>query len=62
MMIAKTAIEVEEMIKRKYNVGDIIQPCIIIIGTVSEPLEILFFFDGIRYKVFSPIKDYRKYT
>lgn len=56
MMIAKTAVEVEEMIKRKYNVGDTIQPCIIIIGTVSEPLEILVFFDGIKYKVFLSIK------
>eukprot|EP00102_Acyrthosiphon_pisum_P026092 XP_016663302.1 PREDICTED: uncharacterized protein LOC107884853 [Acyrthosiphon pisum] len=38
MMIAKTTVEVEEMIKRRFNFGDTIQPCIIIIGTVSEPL------------------------
>ncbi|XP_060857146.1 uncharacterized protein LOC132938539 [Metopolophium dirhodum] len=56
MMIAPTAVEVEEMIKRKYNVGDTIQPCIIIIGTIREPLEVLVFFDSIKYKVFSPIK------
>ncbi|CAI6348572.1 unnamed protein product [Macrosiphum euphorbiae] len=55
-MIAPTAVEIEEMLKRKYNVGDTIQPCIIIVGTVCVPLEILVYFDGIKYKVFSPIK------
>jgi len=56
MMIAPTAVEIEEMLKRKYNVGDTIQLCIIIVGTVCDPLEILVYFYGIKYKVFSPIK------
>lgn len=40
----------------KYSVGDAIQPCILIVGTVSKPLEILVYFDGIKYTFFSPIK------
>lgn len=56
MMVAPTAVEIEEILKRKYNFGDAIQPCILIVGSVSEPLEILVFFDGMKYKFFSPIK------
>ncbi|KAL5241040.1 hypothetical protein ACI65C_008450 [Semiaphis heraclei] len=60
MMVAPTAVEIEEIFKRKYNVGDAIQPCILIVGTVTEPIEILVFFDGINFLVLWYLYDINK--
>lgn len=56
MIIAPTAVEIEEMLRRKTNAGEAIQLCLLIVGTICEPRKYWFFFYGIKYKMFSPIR------
>lgn len=56
LMVANTAVELEEMLKLKKNKNNPIQPCLLIVGSVVNPSQILVYFDEIRYTFFSIVK------
>lgn len=35
-----------------------IQPCVLVIGSLMDPKQILIYFDNIKYKMFSALKAY----
>jgi len=55
-LIAQTAAELEALLNSKKGNGNNIQPCLLIVGTISEPSQIMVYFDNIRYKVFSIVR------
>lgn len=56
LMVANTAVELEEMLKLKKSKNNPIQPCLLIVGTVVNPSQILVYFDEIKYTFFSIVK------
>lgn len=56
VLIAQTAAELEALLNSKKVNGSNIQPCLLIVGTISEPSQIMVYFDNIRYKVFSIVR------
>lgn len=54
--MASTITPLEEMMKLKKSNNNPIQPCLLIVGTVLNPTQILVYFDEIKYKFFSVIK------
>lgn len=55
-MVANTSVELEETMKARKLKNNPIQPCMLIIGTISNPTEIIIYFDEIKYTFFSVIK------
>lgn len=56
ILIAQTAAELEALLNSKKGNGNNIQPCLLIVGTISEPSQIMVYFDNIKYKVFSVVR------
>jgi len=56
LMVANTAVELEEMLKLKKSKNNPIQPCLLIVGTVVNPSQILVYFDEIKYTFFLIVK------
>lgn len=56
MIVANTAIELEEILKTRKTAKNPIQPCLLIAGTLSKPLQIMIYFDESKYVFFSIIK------
>eukprot|EP00102_Acyrthosiphon_pisum_P019773 XP_016656983.1 PREDICTED: uncharacterized protein LOC107882702 [Acyrthosiphon pisum] len=56
VLIAQTAAELEALLNSKKVNGNSIQPCLLIVGTISEPSQIMVYFDNIKYKVFSIVR------
>ncbi|XP_029347666.1 uncharacterized protein LOC107882231 isoform X2 [Acyrthosiphon pisum] len=56
IMVSNTAIGMEEMLKLRKSNNNPIQPCLLIVGTILNPTQILVYFDDVKYKFFSIIK------
>ncbi|CAI6372532.1 unnamed protein product [Macrosiphum euphorbiae] len=56
MIVSNTAIEIEEILKIRKNAKNPIQPCLLIVGTISNPPQIMVYFDESKYVFFSIIK------
>lgn len=56
MIIANTAIELHEIMKSRKNANHPIQPCLLIVGTISKPSQIMIYFDESKYVFYSIIK------
>jgi len=56
IIVANTAIEIEEILKIRKNGKDPIQPRLLIVGTISNPSQIMVYFDESKYIFFSIIK------
>ncbi|XP_029342241.1 uncharacterized protein LOC107885144 [Acyrthosiphon pisum] len=56
MIVANTAIEVEEILKIRKNDKIPIQPCLLVVGTILKPSQIMVYFDESKYVFFSIIK------
>lgn len=55
-MVANTVVELEENMKARKQKNVPIQPCMLIVGTIINPSQIIIYFDEIKYKFFSVIK------
>lgn len=55
MIVANTGIEVEEILKIRKNDKIPIQPCLLVVGTILKPSQIMVYFDE-SYVFFSIIK------
>lgn len=56
IIIAHTAVEVELILEKLKKQKNNIQPCILIVGSLLNSVQILVYFDDIEYKVFSAFK------
>lgn len=56
MIVANTGIELEEILKIRKNAKNPIQPCLLIVSTISNVSQIIIYFDEPKYVVFSIIK------
>lgn len=56
VIVAHTALELEEKLKIRKNSNNPIQPCLLIVGTIMNPSEIMVYFDELKYKFFSIVK------
>jgi len=56
VMVANTVVELEENMKARKQKNIPIQPCMLIVGTIINPSQIIIYFDEIKYKFFSVIK------
>lgn len=56
MIIANTTVELEEILKIRRNANNPIQPCLLIVGTIPNPLQIMVYFDESKYIFFSILK------
>lgn len=56
IMVASTITALEEMIKIRKSSNNPIQPCLLIVGTILNPTQILVYFDEIKYKFFLLLK------
>jgi len=56
VMVANTSVELEETMKARKQKNIPIQPCMLLVGTITNPSEIIIYFDEIKYKFFSIVK------
>lgn len=56
IIIAQTAVEVEIILEKLINQRNSIQLCILIVGSLLNPKQILINIDNVKYKVFSSFK------
>lgn len=56
VIVANTALELEEKLKARKSSNNPIQPCLLIVGTIINPSEIMVYFDELKYKFFSIVK------
>lgn len=56
MIVANTAIELEEILKSRKKDNKPIQPCLLIVGTIPNPSQIMVYFKESKYVFFSIIK------
>lgn len=56
MIVANTAVELEEIMKIRKNANNPIQPCLLIVGTIPNPLQIMVYFDESKYIFYSIVK------
>jgi len=54
--ICETASEMETLLKNMVQTEGPIQPCILIVGSLFEPKQIMIYFDTIKYMVFTILK------
>lgn len=57
IIIKPTAVEMDATLQTISNKGPI-QPCVLVIGSLMDPKQILIYFDSIKYKIFSAMKAY----
>lgn len=55
IIVKPTSVIMESTLQKMSEMGAI-QPCILVIGTLFDPKQILVYFDNIKYKMFSAIK------
>jgi len=55
-IVSNTVVEIEEKLKIRRNNKNPIQPCLLIVGTIPNPSQILVYFDETKYKFFSIVK------
>ncbi|CAI6353957.1 unnamed protein product [Macrosiphum euphorbiae] len=55
LVLTPTAEEMELTLKKMADKGPI-QPCVLVVGSLFDPKEILVYFDNIKYKIFSAYK------
>jgi len=55
MIVTSTAVEMESKLEKLAMKGPI-QPCILVVGSLLDPKQIMVFFDNIKYKMFSAVK------
>jgi len=53
---ATTPLELEVIIEKLKKQENNIQPCILVVGSLLNPKQILVYFDDVRYKLFSVYK------
>ncbi|XP_022177644.1 uncharacterized protein LOC111038726 isoform X1 [Myzus persicae] len=53
VILGKTSAELEELISKKNTK---IQPCLLIIGEINDPKQIMVYFDGIKYIINTIVK------
>lgn len=53
IILAKTAVELEELLSK---ITTVIQPCLLVIGDINNPKQIMVYFDGIKYVINTIIK------
>jgi len=51
-MVANISVELEETMKARKQKNNPIQPCMFIVGTITNPSEIIIYFDEIKCKFF----------
>lgn len=56
MLVGATAIDLEEALQQKIKQNLPIQPFILIKGSITNPEEIMVYFDGIRYQLYSILR------
>lgn len=56
IIVSPTAVELELILEKLKKQKKNIQPCILIVGSLLNPIQILIYFDDIKYKVFSAFK------
>lgn len=55
MIVTSTAVEMQSKLQKLAMKGPI-QPCVLVVGTLLDPKQIMVFFDNIKYKMFSAMK------
>ncbi|KAE9536188.1 hypothetical protein AGLY_007411 [Aphis glycines] len=55
LVVTLTAVEMELTLKKMAENGPI-QPCLLVVGSLFDPKQILVYFDNIKYKIFSAYK------
>lgn len=55
LIVTPSAVEMELTLKMMTDNGAI-QPCLLVVGSLFDPKQILVYFDSIKYKVFSAKK------
>lgn len=56
IIVGSTAVEVELILEKLKNQQNCIQPCILVVGSLLYPKQILVYFDDIKYKLFTAFK------
>jgi len=57
IIIKPTAVEMDATLQNMSSKRPI-QPCVLVIGSLMDPKQILIYFDTIKYKMFSALKAY----
>lgn len=55
LVVTPTAVDIELTLKKMADNGPI-QPCLLVVGSLFDPKQILVYFDNIKYKIFSAYK------
>jgi len=56
IIVASTPMELEVIIDKLKKQENNIQPCILVVGSLLDPKQILVYFDDIKYKLFTVFK------
>lgn len=56
ILVAPTAVELELIINKLKSQSNSIQPCILVVGSLLYPKQVLVYFDDVKYKLLTVLK------
>lgn len=56
ILMAPSAVELELVIDKLKNQSTSIQPCILIVGSLLYPKQVMVYFDDVKYKIITVLK------
>lgn len=56
ILVAPTAVELDNIMDKLKYQSNSIQPCILVVGSLLYPKQVLIYFDDVKYKLITVLK------